>query len=398
MSQRSPYITAEKPMLYPRYTRPKNGRVVAGVSAGLAQHLGVDVGWVRVAFVISAFLSGAGVAVYALIWMFSSPNERDEPVPSNHKMGMASYVALAAVGVVGAVATSGLLSGVNAFVLVALGVVAVGAFLTWQAFDRGHRSVGNVVALVAGVALVFAGIIAMAVLWEDGGFAGAVASVFLTLLGVGILVIPLMMRLTSSLVSAREEKAVANQRSEIAARLHDSVLQTLALIQKRADNPEEVARLARGQERELRAWLFDADEKASTTVFAALNKAAGEVEDLVGVRISPVTVGDDVGFSEETEPIVLAAREAMLNAGKHAGVDTLDVYAENLAGELTIYVRDRGSGFDPEEIPEDRHGVRDSIIGRMERAGGDVRIRSSTTASTTGASPGTEIKLSLPVT
>ncbi len=377
-------------MLYPRYTRPKNGRVVAGVAAGLAQHLGVDVGWVRVALVVAAFLSGAGVWVYALVWMFSEPNNRNDPVPSNQKMGMASYIGLAAIGIVGAVATTGLLSGVSAFVLIALGVVAVGAFLSWQAFDREKRSVGNIIALVAGVTLVFAGVVAMAVLWEDGGFGGAVASVILTLLGVGILVIPLMMRLTSSLVSAREEKAVANQRSEIASRLHDSVLQTLALIQKRADDPDEVTRLARGQERELRAWLFDAEEKTSTTVFAALNKAAGEVEDLVGVRISPVTVGDDVSFNEDTEPLVLAAREAMLNAGKHAGVDTLDVYAEHLAGELTIFVRDRGKGFDPEDIPDDRHGVRDSIIGRMERAGGEVTIRSS--------SAGTEITLTLAVT
>ena len=107
------------------------------------------------------------------------------------------------------------------------------------------------------------------------------------------------------------------------------------------------------------------------------------------MRISVVTVGEDVAFSTSTEPLVLAAREAMVNAGKHAGVDQLDVYAENLAGEMSVFVRDRGPGFDLDEIPEGRHGVRDSIVGRMERAGGSSSIRTSEN--------GTEIMVSLPV-
>ncbi|WP_257181057.1 ATP-binding protein [Corynebacterium cystitidis] len=389
MSNRTPYAAIEPIMVYPRYSRPKNGRVVAGVAAGLAQHLGVDVNWVRVGFAVAAFASGMGAWAYALVWMFSKQNERNDDIPGNGRWPSTTNWVLVALGVFGAFITPSLFNGVSSVVLVALGIVAVGAVLAWQSFDSGHRSIGNMIALIAGVMLVFLGVLAMALLWEDGGFVGAVASVSITLLGVGILVVPLVMRLTNSLVEAREQEAVANQRTEIASRLHDSVLQTLALIQKQADNPEEVARLARGQERELRAWLFDAEEKQASTVFAALNKAAGEVEDLVGMRIGVVTVGEDVDFTTATEPLVLAAREAMVNAGKHAGVDELNVYAENLAGELSVFVRDRGPGFDPDEIPADRHGVRDSIIGRMERAGGRSSIRSSET--------GTEIMVSLPV-
>ncbi|SER65106.1 ATP-binding protein [Corynebacterium cystitidis] len=389
MSNRTPYVAIEPIMVYPRYSRPKNGRVVAGVAAGLAQHLGVDVSWVRVGFAVAAFASGMGAWAYALVWMFSKQNERNDDIPGNGRRPSTTNWVLVALGVFGAFITPSLLNGVSGVVLVALGIVAVGAVLAWQSFDSGHRSIGNMIALIAGVVLVFLGVLAMALLWEDGGFVGAVASVSITLLGVGILVVPLVMRLTNSLVEAREQEAVANQRTEIASRLHDSVLQTLALIQKQADNPDEVARLARGQERELRAWLFDAEEKQASTVFAALNKAAGEVEDLVGMRIGVVTVGEDVDFTTATEPLVLAAREAMVNAGKHAGVDELNVYAENLAGELSVFVRDRGPGFDPDEIPADRHGVRDSIIGRMERAGGRSSIRSSET--------GTEIMVSLPV-
>lgn len=389
MSDRRPYASMDPIMVYPRYTRAKNGRVLAGVCAGLAQHLGVDVNWVRVGFAAAAFVSGIGAWAYALAWMFSQQSARDDEVPGAGRWTGTTNWLLIGVGVLGAFMLPGAFSGVSAVVLVALGIVAVGAVLAWQSFDSGHWSVGNRIALIAGVALVFIGVLAMVALWEDGGFGGAVASVSITLLGVGVLIVPLVMRLTNSLMQAREQEAVATQRTEIASRLHDSVLQTLALIQKRADSPEEVARLARGQERELRAWLFDAEEKQSTTVFAALNKAAGEVEDLVGMRISVVTVGEDVAFSTSTEPLVLAAREAMVNAGKHAGVDQLDVYAENLAGEMSVFVRDRGPGFDLDEIPEGRHGVRDSIVGRMERAGGSSSIRTSEN--------GTEIMVSLPV-
>ena len=239
-----------------------------------------------------------------------------------------------------------------------------------------------------GALLVMGGVLAVALMGESSGVAGVVVSVLVTVLGVAVLVVPLITKLANSLVAESEQKAVADQRAEIASRLHDSVLQTLALIQRQATDPDEVVRLARGQERELRAWLFDDTVSNHTTTFAALRKAVGEVEDTYGVVIAPVTVGEDIAYEEHTEAVVLAAREAMVNAAKHARVDTVDVYAEHLAGRLTVFVRDRGTGFDPEAVPVDRHGLRDSIVGRVERVGGEVHV-------VTSESSGTEIELAL---
>ena len=258
-----------------------------------------------------------------------------------------------------------------------LGLLIVGAVIALQAYDRGTDSWANIAALTLGALLVMSGVLAVAFLGESAGVAGVVVSVLVTVLGVGVLVVPLIAKLANSLVAEREAKAVADQRAVIASRLHDSVLQTLALIQKQAGDSEEVARLARAQERELRAWLFDDSVPNHTTTFAALQKAAGEVEDVYGIVIQPVTVGEDVAYDERTEAVVLAAREAMVNAAKHAGVDTVDVYAEHLAGRLEVFVRDRGTGFNLDDIPQDRHGLRDSIVGRVERVGGEVRVVSS---------------------
>ena len=226
-----------------------------------------------------------------------------------------------------------------------------------------------------------------AVTWESGS-GSAILATALTLVGFGALVVPLVLKLWRSLSQEQAAKAVSEERAEIAARLHDSVLQTLALIQKRAGDSREVTRLARAQERELRAWLFDAPSAAPTTCFGALEAACGEVEDLFDMRVSAVTVGEDAELTESAKLLIQAAREAMVNAGKHAGVDLVDVYAELLAGELSIFVRDRGVGFDVEDIPADRHGIRDSIRARVEGSGGRVRI-----SSTPGE--GTEVELAV---
>ncbi|WP_420888712.1 sensor histidine kinase, partial [Corynebacterium phoceense] len=224
--------------------------------------------------------------------------------------------------------------------LIPLVIVGAGALITWQAYDRGLGSVTNKVSVGAGGVLVLAGVVITVARWNGGtDFGPALAAVLLTVVGFGALVVPLVLKLWRQVADEGAEKAASEARADMAAQLHDSGLQTLALIQKRAEDPEEVARLARGQERELRAWLFDSPSAAPATVFGALAVACGEVEDLFPVRIAPVTVGEDVELTEATKLAVQAAREAMVNAGKHAGVDTVDVYAENLAGELAIFVR-----------------------------------------------------------
>ncbi|WP_288832362.1 ATP-binding protein [uncultured Corynebacterium sp.] len=381
--------------LYPRFARSRRGRVIGGVGAGLARHLGVDVRWVRVFFAAASFAGGFGFILYALLWAFTPLRDAGEdatPDPASPGWPAPVYFLLAALGAVGAATSLSLVSGAGGAFVFLVGIVAVGAVVVWQAYDRGLSSASNFVALALGILLVMGGVTAVALLGDSTGTAGIVMAVLASVFGVALLVIPLVVRLTSSLMEERKAKAVADQRAEIASRLHDSVLQTLALIQKRSTDPSEVARLARAQERELRAWLFDADPatpEETLTFFGALARAAGEVEDVHGVTIRPVTVGGDVAFTRATEPVVLAAREAMVNAATHAGVDRVDVYAEHLGGELAVYVRDRGVGFDPGAVPADRHGVRDSILGRMERAGGTATI-------TPVPGEGTEVELRTP--
>ena len=378
----SPYVPAENAAPYPVMSRPQSGRVVAGVAAGLAQNLGVSALSARIALTALTLLGGVGAMAYAGLWIFTpalddAPSTRRSPLSL-----MLVFLALAgsAVGVLG-------VSGASLSAAVPLAVVAIGAVLAWLAYDRGLNTPVGLVAVAAGAVLVIGGVVVAAVTWESGS-GSAILATALTLVGFGALVVPLVLKLWRSLSQEQAAKAVSEERAEIAARLHDSVLQTLALIQKRAGDSREVTRLARAQERELRAWLFDAPSAAPTTCFGALEAACGEVEDLFDMRVSAVTVGEDAELTEAAKLLIQAAREAMVNAGKHAGVDVVDVYAELLAGELSIFVRDRGVGFDVDRIPADRHGIRDSIRARVEGSGGRVRI-----SSTPGE--GTEVELAV---
>lgn len=381
-SMTSPYVPAENAAPYPVMSRPQSGRVVAGVAAGLAQNLGVSALSARIALTALTLLGGVGAMAYAGLWIFTpalddAPSTRRSPLSL-----MLVFLALvgSAVGVLG-------VSGASLSVAVPLAVVAIGAVLAWLAYDRGLNTPVGLVAVAAGAVLVIGGVVVAAVTWESGS-GSAILATALTLVGFGALVVPLVLKLWRSLSQEQAAKAVSEERAEIAARLHDSVLQTLALIQKRAGDSREVTRLARAQERELRAWLFDAPSAAPTTCFGALEAACGEVEDLFDMRVSAVTVGEDAELTESAKLLIQAAREAMVNAGKHAGVDAVDVYAELLAGELSIFVRDRGVGFDVDAIPADRHGIRDSIRARVEGSGGRVRI-----SSTPGE--GTEVELAV---
>lgn len=352
---------------YPTFQRRADGAVLAGVASGLAAHLNVNVTWVRVGFV-ALTLFGIGQWIYVLVWICSKSVKQGAPIDRKHS-SMPLNIMLVVVGLLG----SGVLlrPGLPIGLFIALAVIGVGAALAWFAYDRlGTKQ--SVFTVVLGSTLVFAGVIFGALQRQDGALFGqAVVAVALTLFGVGALAVPFGIRLWEKISEERAEKAAADERAEIASQLHDSVLQTLALIQKRSEEPE-VQRLARRQERELRQWLFDPREDA--TVFTAIERASGEVEDLFGVRIAPVIVGQDVPLDNAGKAAVLAAREAMVNAAKHAGVDTVDVYAERF-DELNIFVRDRGPGFDLALVDEDRHGVRESILQRVERAGGTVDIR-----------------------
>ena len=375
---------------YPKFLRRRDSAVVAGVASGLAAHLRVNVAWIRIAFVVLSILNGLGAGIYIGLWILSKTVTEDQPIPDRfNKLTSLTLVAvgllLTWVGIFG-VATVSLWIGIP------LLIIAVGSSLSWFAYDR-FESKGASIAIIAGALLVIGGLLLAAYHWEERAtFNAAVGTVLLTITGIAALIVPFGLRLWEKFSAQREAQLIADERAEIASRLHDSVLQTLALIQKRADHPEEVVRLARSQERELRQWLFD--PVTDVTVLAALQRASGEVEDTFGVRITPVTVGEDIPLDDANQACVLAAREAMVNAAKYAGDSSIDVYAETFGG-LTIYVRDRGPGFDMDTIPADRHGVRDSIFGRVERAGGEVTIHSTPVA----ANPeqhGTEVEIRLP--
>ena len=236
-----------------------------------------------------------------------------------------------------------------------------------------------------GVALVVGAALALPLLRTTSSAirARSLFTVIAATAGLALILAPFLWRLGRNLASERAERIRSQERAELAAHLHDSVLQTLTLVQKRAGDPREVAQLARRQERELRSWLFDADRApASASLAAALEHAAAEVEDAHGVPIEVVAVGDHA-MDERAEAIVAATREAIVNAAKFApDAGEIAVYAELDDRRAQVFVRDRGPGFDPDGVPGDRRGVRESIIGRMERYGGTAEIRSSPGAGT----------------
>src|SRR6476620_4083019 len=227
----------------------------------------------------------------------------------------------------------------------------------------------------------------------------ALLAVVAALVGVAVITVPWWLKLVRDLGEERRERIVEAERAEIAAHLHDSVLQTLALIQRQSDHPREVLRLARGQERELRHWLYGptgygrrkglSDPGVEGGLAAAITAAAAEVEDTYAIDVRPVVVGDRL-LDDDLRALVLAAREAMVNAAKHAGVDEVSVYVEAEEDAVHVFVRDRGVGFDPDAVPDDRHGLADSVHARVTRHGGNVRLRST-------PGEGTEVHLSMPV-
>lgn len=376
---------------YPTYVRYRQGRVVAGVAAGLSGHLGVNVFMVRLAMIFTMLFGGIGLLFYSLLWISTKLQDAPPEVLEQQQRQVGSFM-LVPVGLLGAVASFSFATGFQGSTLLALGSLGMGAMLAWRAMDSGEdafTSSRGILSILAGALLLGSGVVLALLNWETPAvFMASIVAVLLTLAGVLVLGLPLWLRLWDALTEARAETRAAAERAEIASRLHDSVLQTLALIQKQVDDPQAVARLARSQERQLRQWLFESEKTQPTTTFAALRRACAEVEDMFGLHIAPVTVGADSQLTVETQAAVLAAREAMVNAAKYAQVAQLDVYAENFDG-LEIFVRDRGVGFDVDCIPADRHGVRDSILGRMKRVGGEAEIRSG--------DDGTEVKIRVSV-
>jgi signal transduction histidine kinase len=399
-------VTTPTTVSTPPLVRLRSGRFVAGVAGGVAAHLGVPVLWVRAGFVVLAGVGGAGVLAYGLLWIFVRQETGDivRHVPRAERQQAFGLAALGiAVGIAGSAAGDSFVG----WIVGPLGVAAIGAAVVWREADQTQRrrwtegartglSGWSAVWRVMAGAVFVAGGIAVFLFGnlQLGQIQFALLAVVATLVGVAVITVPWWLKLVRDLGEERRERIVEAERAEIAAHLHDSVLQTLALIQRQSDQPREVLRLARGQERELRHWLFGPGGYGRRAVesgglAAAITAAAADVEDTYAIDVRPVVVGDRP-LDDDLRALVLAAREAMVNAAKHAEVDDISVYVEAEADGVHVFVRDRGVGFDPDAVPDDRHGLADSVHARVTRHGGTVRLRST-------PGEGTEVHLSMPV-
>jgi signal transduction histidine kinase len=392
------------------------------VAAGVARHLGTDALKVRAAFLVLAVLGGFGLALYAGLWLIlPTDTHLEQTTPGleaatrqgrrtgrqGRLQDVGPLVAVGALALGLAVLAERLVGGSVLFWPVLLGVV--GLAVLWRQADEAQRerwvdSSGRInlrravvgsggkasyARLAAGVGLLLSALVLFALQTGTNGQLGVARDVVLAgvlgVAGLALMVGPWLFRLVGDLSEERAARVRSQERADMAAHLHDSVLQTLALIQKHSGDGRTVATLARAQERDLRSWLYDDRPPPGTSLATALRDAAADVEDSHGVPVEVVVVGD-APVSERLHPVVLAAREAMVNAARHSGADKVDVYAECGERVVEVFVRDRGRGFDRAAVPPDRRGLRESIEGRMRRHGGEGQVRSA-------PGDGTEVRL-----
>lgn len=397
-------------------------RVVAGVGSALARYLHVPRLFIRIVLVASAVV-GFGLFFYLLAWALipdpKHPTDLSDRLAPRDWYDLAAIAAVAA-GITQFFAMAGLDLPVRVLVPLVLGaigvVVAVSSPTATELGDANDRPRslslpawvppgaaaavdvlgtrrGVLVRAIAGALLVVVGLAVLVGTSESwAAVRSGVIAVVVIACGLVLAVGPWLWRLGTELVTERRERIRSDERAEVAAHLHDSVLQTLAMVQRRADQPREVVRLARKQERELRTWLLtgrriDRDAVAGS-LGAALGALAAELEETHGVPVEVVQVRDR-DLDDGLGALLLATREAISNAQRHSGAETVSVYCEVDPSEVTMFVRDRGRGFDRRTVAADRRGIAESIEGRMGRHGGRATVRSA-------PGDGTEIELSMP--
>jgi len=399
----------------PRLTRRAHHRLVAGVAGGLGDRFRIEPNLVRLAFVILALAGGIGIVLYAAGWILLAADDGPSPAAGRSDRPRTDPVQVGALATV----TVGVLllaqsTGIG-FAGAFVWPVALAALGTALIIGRSGRSIDEligelvrrerglpsldhegapetaaVVRIVIGGALVVAGVGAF--LATQGAFQAVgqgLLAVAVMVGGLGLIFGPWLWRLWNALIAERSERIRSDERAEMAAHLHDSVLQTLALIQGRAGDPRVVRGLARRQERELRAWLFgQTPPRADLDLGDALEAAAAEVEQREAVPIDTVRVCGACALDPKLRALVAAAREAMVNAARHSGASVIAVYGEVEDDQVSVYVRDTGRGFDPASVPTGRGGIAESIVGRMHRHGGEAVIRSR-------PGQGTEVELSM---
>ncbi|MEO0492123.1 MAG: PspC domain-containing protein [Actinomycetota bacterium] len=369
--------------------RSTDDRVIGGVCAGIAQAIGLDPILIRIAMIVLGF-SGPGLPVYAIAWLVMPeglPEDGRERSPVEFRRGVG--LILIVLGSVLALRELGLTPPDEVIWPVLLVGTGVGLVL-WQIqpqieFTRwaAARVAAGIVVVGTGLAAFVAGNISFSAV-RDGLF-----GTLLVVVGLALLIGPWIVVLVRDRAEEQRRRQAADARADVAAHLHDSVLQTLALIQ-RTDDPKQMSALARQQERELRRWLYvDDHDPDEWTLKSAIDRVAGVVEDRHDVDVEAIVVGD-LPADTTVEALVGAVGEAATNAAKWSGCPAISVFVEVADGELQAFVRDTGVGFDPDDIAEDRLGVRESILGRMERVGGTAEIVSA-------PDEGTEVRLAVAV-
>jgi signal transduction histidine kinase/phage shock protein PspC (stress-responsive transcriptional regulator) len=394
--------------------RQRDNGLAGGVAAGIAARTGLDVTLVRAAFVLTAVFSGFGAAAYVVAWLLvpAAGQESNIAVKAmTDRRGMALIAALASLLIVLLLIGSAFGASWLNTVAWPLIITASGLVLIWRNAPADEqavlrrladpligitsgssrsrilaRAVIAAVLLVVGLTTLLSGRPDFSALRQLGGLALVVAAI---LLALG----PWWLRIARDLVVERQARIRAEERADMAARVHDSVLQTLALIQRRAGDPQQVIQLARAQERELRSWLFDGQAPGSLdgpgmTLAAGIRLIQQEVEAQHGIPVEAITVGD-CGLDDDLTALLAAAREATVNAVKWSGASEVSLFAEVEPTEVAVFVRDRGKGFDPAAVPSDRKGLAESIHARMARRGGSAVVRSA-------PGEGTEVSLRMP--
>lgn len=376
--------------------------VLLGVASTLAERLRLDPIAVRLAFVALGVAGGAGLALYVILWLLKLPPRASSAKDSSQPALSRTFgLVLITMGVL--LMLRDRTPGFADRLVWPTALAACGLMLAWhQLLPTGRangdsrpgagmlngllRVGGGIVLLGAGLSYLLAANLTIGTARDAVAASVAVAGGLLLMFG------PWAIRLTHTAASERTERIRADERAEMAAHLHDSVLQTLTLMQKRASDPAEMAALARRQERELRRWLYSTRETYTTATDRSfteeLEDVAAQVEDEHQVRVEAVTVGD-TPMGERLAPVIGATREALVNAARFSGQRQISLYAQISEEAVEVFVRDRGHGFLRSAVPADRHGVSESIEGRLHRAGGTAMVRST-------PGEGTEVQLHLP--
>lgn len=367
-------------------SRDNDERVLGGVASGIAAEIGLDPIWIRLAFVVLFAIGGWGGFLYLValgamsLATYQGYGPTEPPVPK----GRSHRHRLLGTGlVVAGLAVLGLgLGGFPPAIVWPVGVIGSGVVLSMRR--------GSPATQLFGAVLSAAGVFALVASLDAAPWVSPAVVAAVVVVGISVMSAPWWWRLVRDLDAERQARIRSDERADVAAHLHDSVLQTLTLIQKGLNDgsadPQQMAQLARQQERELRNWLDPARaSRSGGSVRGRLDQLAGEVESLHGVTVEVVCVGD-VLVDDRIETLLAAAREALMNAARHSGSPQIDVFAEVRPDRVEVFVRDTGKGFDPSAVGDDRRGLRESVNGRMERAGGVAHIH-------TEIGEGTEVEL-----